>query len=219
MNNKALLEQADYKISEAEKIKWAKQSIEDLERLIRISEDNTYDLRYCGEYDLPLEQSLNADNYKDLKQILKRTFERYALVQTVKLEQLLGIKPMILIPEFEAAVIDMEQSAVINKIDPVEEKLTKILDRNEQEITHNPNKEVDSRKKDGRRKYPPQMTIEEVKRLYITENKSMSELAEYFEVKSSTVNNFIYLNHLGRRAARKKDKPSDDGVSARQSKI
>lgn len=78
--------------------------------------------------------------------------------------------------EFEAAVQDMVQST--KKPDPVKENPV---------LKH------------------PLMTEEEVKRLYQDEGKSMKEIAEYFGVTKSNVNNFIYLHKLARK------KMKDDG--------
>ncbi len=106
MNSKELLERADQRIAEADKIKLAKQNIEDLERLLKVAQDDTYQLRYCGEFDLPLKQSLDIHSYEDLKGIIRGAFMRYLSMQTVKLEQLLGVTPKVINPEFEPAIRD-----------------------------------------------------------------------------------------------------------------
>ncbi len=105
MNSKELLEQADQRIAEAESIKLAKQNIVDLERLLNISENESYELRYCGEYDLPLEQSLDVDDYKDLMGIVRGAFRVYLSMRKVKLEQLLGIQPVPEIPPMPKSVM------------------------------------------------------------------------------------------------------------------
>ena len=229
MNSKELLAQADKRIAEVDKIRLARQNIVDLERLMKVSQDDTYDLRYCGEYDLPLEQSLDVDNFEDLKGILEGTFKRYLLVQTVKLEQLLGIKPMILNPEFEAAVLGMEEQhtekmlvvetknakCVVVQKDPVEAKLADIFQKQAQEIQGEPiipedNDKYPAKPKDKRCKYPDNMNEESVGKMYRDERKSMVEIAEYFGVKKSTVNNFIYLHGLGRKKAEKPAKNPEE---------
>ena len=99
--------------------------------------------------------------------------------KAAELERLLGIekrKPATINPEFEKAVQEMEQQ---RKPDPVEDKLAEIIDKQVQEL-----------------KDKPEMTLEAVTKLYIEEGKTYREMAEYFGVNKSNINNFIYKNHL-----------------------
>ena len=64
-------------------------------------------------------------------------------------------------------------------------------------------------KRDGHRKYPENMTVEAVRKMYIDEGKNRKAIAEYFGVKESTVNNFLFLHDI-RRTKRKSKKPDPD---------
>mgnify|MGYP003771179881 CR=1 FL=1 len=71
--------------------------------------------------------------------------------------------------------------------DPVEEKLKVILEEEQTKI-ENATKEI-----------KPEMTIEDVKRMYHDENKTLKEIADYYGVKKTAVNNFVYRNGLARK--------------------
>jgi len=51
----------------------------------------------------------------------------------------------------------------------------------------------------------PEMTVEAVSKMYHEENKNMHEIADYFGVNKSKVNNFISNNKLSRKAFIKAD--------------
>lgn len=203
MNSKELLEQADQRIAEAEQIKLIRLDITDLERLIRISQDDKYELKFCGEYDLSLEDSLSVDNYNGIKSILRATFDGYLNVQTVKLEQLLGITPKMVNPEFEAAIRGVEQSH--KKPDPVEEKSTEIP-KDEAKPIEAPEKSMEKypAKKGGKKRLPESMTDEAVYQMLVIEGKKPKEIAEYYGLKSTQVSNFIFQHDIKNFGKRKK---------------
>lgn len=139
-----------------------------------------------------------------------------------ELEQLLGVQQKTLSPEMKVAITDAasKESDETGKShchmcepDPVEEKLKGILQDEAKRIESD--KSLDkypAPKKDGRKKYPENMTIEAVQKMYIDEGKTKKEIAEYFGVKESAVNNFMYLKGISRRKgkSKKSDKKSDE---------
>lgn len=198
MNSKELLEQADQRIAEADLIKLAKRDINDSERLIKISQDDTYDLQYHGEHSIPLRQSMNVDNYNGIKSILIATFKGYLNVQTVKLEQLLGITPKIVNPEFEAAIRGMEQS--IKKPEPLEDKLKAVL-QDEAKLIESPDKSIDKypAKQDKRVKTPSNMVEADIRRMYVDEGRDRKYIAGHYGISESKVNNYLFLHDIKRK--------------------
>lgn len=128
--------------------------------------------------------------------IIKRIYDNAAEAQFF-LERL-NKKPATINPEFEAAVQGMVESAkpkddaeasiIVDKHepDPVVEKLTEILQEEAKKIEEAPAKKL-------------VLNVDDVRRMYHDENKSMKEIAEHFGVTKSVVNNFIYNNNLGKK--------------------
>lgn len=132
-------------------------------------------------------------------------------VKTVELEQLLGVKKKLAIinPEFEAAVQDMEKRNMAElkakvQPDPVEVKFAEIIQKQEKDIKDKPAKK-------------PTLNIPDVRRMYQEEDKPMKDIADYFGVTKSVVNNFIYDNHLGKKKV-KNDGFLDSKVEAKTKK-
>jgi len=95
--------------------------------------------------------------------------------------------------------------------DPVEEKLKEILQDEAKRIESS--KSLDkypAPKRDGRRRYPENMTEDIVRKMYIDEGKDRKAIAEYFGVKESAVNNFLYLHGIRRAKRKEKSDKSDD---------
>lgn len=63
---------------------------------------------------------------------------------------------------------------------------------------------TDSSDRKSRSRYPENMTVETVTRMYVAEGKNRREIADYFGVKESTVNNFLYLHGIRRNKREKK---------------
>jgi predicted XRE-type DNA-binding protein len=123
--------------------------------------------------------------------------------KTAELEKLMGVrKPATINPVFEAAVKEMVNFAKDhNEVDPVEEKLTVILQEETEKIEDK-----------------PMMIVEDVKHMYLDEGKTQGEIAEYYGVKKPVVNNFLQKNKLFRGSYKKDDGFLDAKVQARQGK-
>ncbi len=144
--------------------------------------------------------------------------------KTMELEKLLGIrKPAIINPEFEAAVQGMVKPIVVKPkskqaedkqpiISPedklkLKEKLTQInkpVPKQVELVTKKPETKLGS------------MSLEDVTRMYLTENMTMQQIADHYGIKKGDVNNYIYLNHLSRKQTPKDDGFLDAKVEARQ---
>lgn len=119
-----------------------------------------------------------------------------------ELEKLMGTrKPAIINPVFEEATKDMFQSIKKTTEDPVEEKLTEILQEEAKKIEDKPimdEKEVDN-----------------VRRMYHDEAKTMKEIAAYYGVTKSQMNAYISKYSL-RRTSYKNDGFTDSEVGSKR---
>lgn len=132
---------------------------------------------------------LTPEKMQELRENVVVAILRTRDEKAVELEKLMGVrKPATINPEFEAAVQGMIDSVKKKpEPDPVEVKLAESIDKHEKEIKSKP---VAVAK--------PTMSVEDVRRMYLDESKSMKEIAEHFGVTKSVVNNFVYKNHLAR---------------------
>ncbi len=217
MNSKELLEQADQRIAEVEDIKKARKGIEDLEYLCGMvqNEITQIDIRQGNKLE-SVSLVISQEQYKEFKDSISSTLERFIKTQIIKLEQLLGITPKIVNPEFEAVIRDMEQSnsqktstyVVNSALDPVEEKMTE-TQRIEAPQEDKSLDKYPAPKKDNGKKYPENMTVEDVTRMYITEGKSRKQIQEHYRIKESTLNNFLYLNGISRKSSKPEKIPEE----------
>lgn len=134
---------------------------------------------------------------------------------------------LIITPEFEKAAQEMDQR--ITQPDPVEETLSNILDKQEQEIKDS-GKSIEQEakdilgiaddtgypapKKNGRKKLPENMTEKAVYTMLMVEKKKPKEIAAHYNLTNTQVSNFIFqhdIKNYGKRnrlpRAEKADKP------------
>ncbi|HBI73629.1 MAG TPA: hypothetical protein DDY59_10605 [Lachnospiraceae bacterium] len=169
-----LLEQASQRVIEINK---AMSEIEKFEDIISAGRDA--EIAFADKGNTKYITVLSPEKMQELKDTVLVAIINSKNEKDAELERLLGIdkrKPAVINPEFEKAVQEMEQQ---KKPDPVEDKLAEIIDKQVQEL-----------------KDKPEMTLEAVTKLYIEEGKTYREMAEYFGVNKSNINNFIYKNHL-----------------------
>ncbi|MDF2608891.1 MAG: hypothetical protein K0R92_365 [Lachnospiraceae bacterium] len=169
------------------------RELEDIESILEKSKDA--DICFTsGSNGSIFIRVLSPEKMQELKENAVIAIMRTRDEKIAELEKLMGLrKPSTINPEFEAAVQGMVESnkkpvPVMPKVDPIEEKLSNILDKQEQKIS-------------GKL----ELNIPDVKRMYHDENKSMKEIAEHFGVTKSIVNNFIAQHNLSRK------KLKDDG--------
>lgn len=150
------------------------RELEDIETLIEKSmdEDICFTVKPNGATYISV---LPPEKMQELREVVVGAILQVRDEKTAELEKLMGIrKPVVINPE------ETEQEIVLQKCqDPIEEKLTEILDKQAKMI-----------------KGKPQMTVDTVKKLYIDEGKSYQEMADYFGVKKTDINNFITRYHL-----------------------
>jgi hypothetical protein len=129
--------------------------------------------------------------------------------KTVELEKLMGLrKPATINPEFEAAVQEMENQG--NKqADPVEEKLSEILQEEAKRIEELP---VPLKPSEILEQH-----VAEIEKMYKVDMTTVGAIAEKYRVKKTDVNTFLAKHKLF-RTTRKEDGFLDAKVQARQSK-
>lgn len=172
--SKNLLEQASQRVIEINK---TMSEIEKFEDIINAGQDA--EIAFADKVNTTYITVLSPEKMQELKEMVLNAIFNAKDEKTTELERLLGIYPdrkPTVNPVFEIA----EQGTVPqNNQDLIEDKLAEILDKQAQEIS-------------GK----PEMTVDAVKKLYIEDGKSYQEMAEYFGVKKTDVNNFITRNHL-----------------------
>lgn len=117
-----------------------------------------------------LNNILDQETLKKIKDYIISTIETEHCGKKTELSLMLGKEP------------------VEEERDEVEEKLKVILEEESKVIKSTP-----------KIKSKPEMTIPDVKRMYHDENKTLKEIAEFYGVKKSAVNNFVYRNGLARK--------------------
>ena len=209
MNSKELLERADQRIAEVEDIKKARKSIEELDQLnTSLNNAITVIVLRQGHSEFQPNITLDSDECKELKSSLEAKLNDFMQRRIIRLEQLLGIrKPAIINSEFEAAIRGMEQSH--KKQDPVEEKLSGILQEEAKKIEDKPVP------------LKPSEILEahaaEIEHMYKIQMATVGSIAEKYGVKKTDVNYFLQKNKLF-RSVRKEDGFLDAKVQARQNK-
>jgi hypothetical protein len=216
MNSKELLEHAEQRIAEVEKIKSIKKSVEELENLLKDLTDEMawYSISFMSLQDTvlddyPLDQRLSAEQYRRLYNSVRSTLNQFLSENVIKLEKLLGIrKPATANLVFEKAVQEMEQS--VNIVDVVEEKLKVVL-QDEAKKIESPDKSQDkypAPKQNKRVKTPENMVEADVRKMYVEENRDRKYIADHYGISESKVNNYLFLHDIKRKAT-KASKPAE----------
>ncbi|MDF2485670.1 MAG: hypothetical protein K0R46_1838 [Herbinix sp.] len=199
MNSKELLEQANER---AGKLRTISSELKNVEDTIDAAQDGVISVLHCGMYTY-LINILDKSKMDDISSVIKANLIMLRNEKTEELEKLLGIrKQETSFPTYQETlqlIQEREQSAK-KDTDPVEEKLT--------EIPQEEAKKIEDK---------PTLNIEDVRRMYQDEGKSQTDIADYFGVSKSAVNNFIYLNHLARKKT-KNDGFLDSKVEAKTKK-
>jgi hypothetical protein len=213
MNSKELLDQAEIRVK---RINELSDSVGASEDIIAMLGEGEICFFVSGVGTTHLTPVLSQEKMQKLREWVVSEIIDLRDAKTAELEKLLGIrKPAIINPEFEAAVKDMERTGkqlivetkecvltgdksitVTTEPDPLGEKLTSILQKETKRIADKPVPKAEQPKPESKMGL---MTKEDVERMYIQENKTMKEIAEYYGVKKGDVNNFIYVNHLSRK--------------------
>lgn len=177
-----LLEQANQRVIEINKLMGEVEGFEDIINAGREAEIAFAD-KGAGTTYITV---LSPEKMQELKEIVMVGIMSERDNKTAELEKLLGIrKPATINPVFEKAVQEMEQS---NKKDPVEEKLTKVLQEEAKKIEEP--------------KYP-EMTVELVKELYHDKGMTLDQVAKEFGTNRTALYKFVTNNNL--RKPNKKD--------------
>ena len=205
MNSKELLEQAEVR---ANQIKNIAHDINCMEEAITGVRDSEV---IIGGYSIVL--FFDSDTADKIKQEALLILITAKNKKASELEQLLGILPVPAVPKLNLGnvlvigegkplprILPPESPEVIIP-DSVEEKLSGILQA-EAQMIEAPQEDKSPGKyqvKKGRpSNLPDNMTVEEVKRLYIKESKTISEVAKHFGVPYAQASSFITRHKLHR---------------------
>lgn len=195
-------------------------------------EESEIVFRHNGNMTTFISEVLPQETMEAVKRLVVAHLTSAKSSKEFELDRLMGRKPATINPEFEAAVQDMVESAKKQKeSDPVEDKLTVILQEqakrieNKQDNEEMPPKEAfDTLREDYKQakeiehlsdksmdkypakkdiKTPPNMNEADIRRLYVDEGKDRKWIANYYGITESKVNNYLYLHDIKRQPSRK----------------
>jgi hypothetical protein len=198
MNSKELLEQARAK-AETE-LRLADQ-IQDAESTIEKIKGGKICFYVVGCGTVHIDDVVDPEKHDVIRELGLVAIMNFRDDKTAELEQLLGIRdPEPILPMFRLdGSVDLDKlKEVVLAPDPVEDKLTEILQEEAKRIEQ-------PEKKDNRKKYPENMTEEAVRKMYVDQGMKSPEIADYFGVPTKKVENFITIHKL----SRKKKQPAE----------
>ena len=142
-----------------------------------------------------IDSVLSSEKMVEIKKMVVTSLTEARLTKEIELEKLMGIrKPATLNPEFEAAVQGMIKEA------PVAQE-----DQTNKPVFRDPNPAAAS-----------ELNYEDVRRMYIDEEKTQGEIAKHFNATKSQVNTFLQKNNLFRSNYKKADVFRDAEVEQRR---
>jgi predicted DNA-binding protein (UPF0251 family) len=169
------------------------KELEEFEGILHVAdmEDSIVALGHNGNMTTYIGAVLSPEKMEELKRSVVMSLTEARISKENELKKLMGIrKPAAVNPKFEAAIQDMVKSSEKDK---------------PKEVKPAPPEEL-----------KPEMTESEVTRLYIKENKTLKELADYFGISKSAVNSYIYRHNLARKSKTKNDGFRDTEVEQRR---
>ena len=138
---------------------------------------------------------LSPEKMAEIKKMVVTSLAEARMTKEIELEKLMGIrKPATVNPEFEAAVQDMIKEAPAAK-----------ADQTNKPVFRDPNPVA-----------APELNYEDVRRMYIDEEKTQGEIAKHFNATKSQVNTFLQKNNLFRSNYKKADVFRDAEVEQRR---
>ena len=207
MNSKELLIKAEQRIAEAENIKMLVESASTLEQLIIEVQRPANDI-CIGELseETNISGAIGQELNLRLKTVISDNLGCFLFEKNKELEDILGIcKPTIINPEFQTSVQKLiNGSKAESKLDsdPVEDRLSTILKKESKRFEDEPiipESSLDKYPaKKGKIQLPKDMTEEAVTIMYITEGKTIKQVAERFDIKQSRVNDFLSKHNIRR---------------------
>lgn len=167
---RSLLEKANETVIKINKLMG---EIEDFESII--SKGRESEIAFANNGSTAYITVLTPEKMQDLKGMVLEAIAKAQEEKTAELEKLLGIeKKNIINPEFKEDVQN-------NVKPPYKDDYISEFSGGSKRKSIN--------------EYP-EMTVEAVQKLYIEEGRTYKEMAEYFGVNKSVINNFITRNHL-----------------------
>jgi hypothetical protein len=186
------------------------RELEDFEGIMHVADISESKVAIAGGGGTTyIDRVLPPDKMAEIKGMVISSLANAKAEKERELKKLMGLwKPAIIKPEFEAAVQGMDQSGK-KQPDPVEEKLTEILQEEAKRIEELPvplkPSEILEQKS------------EEIEKMYKVQMSTVGAIAEKYRVKKTDVNTFLAKHKLF-RTTRKDDGFLDAKVQARQSK-
>lgn len=190
------------------------REIEDFEGIIGAGEEPDSEIAFVEKgIGATYISVLSAAKMNEFKQMVLKAIIDAKQEKTAELEKLMGVrKPATINQVFEAAVKEMEESSKVHKEpDPVEEKLTDILQEEAKKIEDKPVKE--ETKAEILEHY-----ADELIKLCKDESNKVGDIADKYGVKKSDIYNFMAKHKISRAIPKKNDVFLDTKVPARQSK-
>ncbi len=188
------------------------KQLDDIERVLKVAELPECAVSiYAGKETVYPNTVLPDDIMGRILHTVTDALREMKLSKEIEFDKLMGkSKPAYVNPVFEAAVQEMEQS--IKKSDPVEDKLQDILQteakKNEEKpVNTDPSLNRYPAKKTAKKQYPENMDIKTVKRMYVDEGMTATNIAAYFKLTTKEVANFITRNKISRSKPAETERP------------
>jgi hypothetical protein len=142
-----------------------------------------------------IDSVLSPEKMAEIKSLVVASLTEAKMTKEIELEKLMGIrKPATINPEFEAAVQGMIKEAPVAK-----------EDQTSNPVFRDPNPAA-----------APELNYEDVRRMYIDEEKTQGDIAKHFKATKSQVNTFLQKNNLFRNNYKKADIFRDAEVEKRR---
>lgn len=204
------------------------RELENIESIIEAAQEAEIAFYEPGVCTTSFIRVLTPEKMQELKDSVVSAINQTRDDKVKELEKLMGIrKPATINPEFEAAVQGMVQSkdkpvVVVPAMDEAElPPVSKTPERLQGKKILGKGSELDNAVFSVEDKPVPKTLteddVEDVRRMYQQEGKSMKEIAEHYGVTKSVVNNFVYNKKLARNKV-KDDGFLDSKVQARSGK-
>ena len=204
MTSKELLEQANDK---ARKITKLSNKIKVTEEILNEASEDGRNLEIQGVhihflFNEALADVVSSFILDELHQVNKQ--------HIYELEKLLGVEPKEIIDPVDKGHEEKAYTEAEEKQqDPIEKGLSEILKKESDRIGGTPEPQGSPEQKGTR-----EMTVEDVTRMYVAEDMTKKQIAAYYKISESKVNNFIFLKDIRKRKA--KTDPKSEGQNPDQ---
>ena len=197
MNSKELLEQANSHVVIINKLMGEVEEFEGV-----VSEAKIGDVCFYVEgHGTTFIRVLSPEKMQEIKATVLDAITLAQKDKTAELERLLGVGPV-------EAKIDLLEEKIAEKLIQEEQKIKESVPVVKKAAVINPEFEAaikkmeestTKKKSEPEPRLLPELTVGEVKRLYLDEGKTLKDVATYFGVDKAKLNTFVYSNGLSRK--------------------